>query len=288
MKQKIFVHDKERVYLQLIFHPAHNLEQFVAALKKVDELSFASEKCRGSTEVAAHGTAHRRNNRRRRCALALRQPDAHDARAHPGNDCRMPDRRAFLFPEIAPHPRNAFAFHDVIGVNHRFDSGNGRDMPTHHDRGLRREFPRHAAHLAHLGHVHDNSGDADYVILITLQLALKIVARRKIEHRTGRGNIRLDHHDAPGSMKHAQREAALRSRHLIVIKLHRIDGAASELVILGIRSEDRTQQDPRLRSLRMPYKIAGVSTEMVGRNTAGMKFQFVSSSVSPHMPLLQS
>jgi len=45
VQQEILVHHEERVHLQLIFHPAHDLEQLVAGLKKVDELSLASEKC---------------------------------------------------------------------------------------------------------------------------------------------------------------------------------------------------------------------------------------------------
>ena len=44
-------------------------------------------------------------------------------------------------------------------------------------------------------------------------------------------------------MEHAQREAALGARDLIVIKLHRIDGAAAEFVVLRVRSEDRTQKN---------------------------------------------
>src|SRR5580698_8348688 len=52
----------------------------------------------------------------------------------------------------------------------------------------------------------------------------------KIEHRAGSRDIFPDLHDAPRAMEHAQRIAVLRARYLIVIKLHRIDGASAELV----------------------------------------------------------
>src|SRR5450432_333791 len=104
-------------------------------------------------------------------------------------------------------------------------------------------------------------------------------------------------------MKHAQRETALRARDLVVIQLHRVDGAAAELVVLRVWPEDRTQQNARLRSFRMSFGVVGATVEIVlgnntgfkraGRNTAGSKaagmdFHLFSSSVSPHMPLLTS
>ncbi len=46
-------------------------------------------------------------------------------------------------------------------------------------------------------------------------------------------------------------KAALRARHLVVIELHGIDGAAAEFVIARVRPEDRTQQHARLRAFRM-------------------------------------
>src|ERR1039458_4727434 len=54
-------------------------------------------------------------------------------------------------------------------------------------------------------------------------------------------------------MEHAQREAALRARDLVVIELHGIDGSASELIVLRIRPEDRGQQHSRVVSLRMNF-----------------------------------
>jgi hypothetical protein len=58
-------------------------------------------------------------------------------------------------------------------------------------------------------------------------------------------------------MEHAQRKAALCACDLIVIKLHRIDGAAAKFIVSGVRAEDRTQQDAGLRSLGMSFNAAG-------------------------------
>ena len=56
-------------------------------------------------------------------------------------------------------------------------------------------------------------------------------------------------------MKHAERKAALRPRDLIVIELHRIDGAAAELVILRVRAKYGGQQDARALALGMGWEL---------------------------------
>ncbi len=100
-----------------------------------------------------------------------------------------------------------------------------------------------------LQNVHDDRRDADDVIVVGGQFPSKGLARRKIQHAARRGNIFLNQHDAPGAMKHAQREAALRAGDLIVVELHGIDGAAAKFVVLRVRPEDRTQQDASATSL---------------------------------------
>ena len=42
-----------------------------------------------------------------------------------------------------------------------------------------------------------------------------------------------------------KREGALHARHLVVIELHRVDGAAAVRVVLGVGTEDAGQQDSR-------------------------------------------
>ena len=49
--------------------------------------------------------------------------------------------------------------------------------------------------------------------------------------------------------------SSLGARDLIVIKLHRIDGAAAKFVVLRVWTENRTQQDAGLRAFRMGGRI---------------------------------
>jgi hypothetical protein len=192
----------------------------------------------------------------------------------------MPDGSALVFAEVASHPGNALATHDVVGVDHLVDAGYGGDMPADHNRRVRRKLADHAAHFTHFGDVHDDRGDSDDVVSMRGDLALEVFSSGEIKNGAGRGNIRLDQHDAPGTMEHPQRKAALRACDLIVIELHRIDGAAAELVVSRVWAEDRTQQDAGLLSLGMSLNVAGTG------DARGMDFHFLSSSVSPHMPLL--
>ena len=74
----------------------------------------------------------------------------------------------FILAEIAAHPGDAFAAHDVVRVDHLFDAGNGGDVPTDDNRRIRRKLADHAAHLAHLCHIHDDRGDANDVVLMSL------------------------------------------------------------------------------------------------------------------------
>jgi hypothetical protein len=46
-------------------------------------------------------------------------------------------------------------------------------------------------------------------------------------------------------VKAAEREGTLGLGHLVVIQLHRIDGAATELIVLRVRTEDRLNRTGR-------------------------------------------
>ncbi len=50
-------------------------------------------------------------------------------------------------------------------------------------------------------------------------------------------------------MEHPQREGSLSARHLIVIKLHGVDAAATELIILGVGSENRGEENAGMYAL---------------------------------------
>ena len=255
MEQEIFVHHKKCLHAQRSLRVAHHVEQLVAGLEEVDEVPFAAEKCRRRTEVAAHRTTHRRNDGRCRVSLFLRHSQAHDPRLQSRNNLRMPDRRMLILAEVAPHPRNALAAHDVVRVNHVLEPGSGRHVPADHDRRTGRKFPYHAAHLAHLAHIHNDRRNSHDVVGVGLELARKILACREIEHRRRRRNILLDHHDPPRPVKHPQREPTLRPRHLVVVKLHRVDGPAAKLIILRIRPKHRRQQNARGTAFRVNFHL---------------------------------
>ena len=50
-------------------------------------------------------------------------------------------------------------------------------------------------------------------------------------------------------VEHAQRKGVLRPSYLVVVQLHRIDGAAAELIVLRIGSKYRTEQNVGTRAL---------------------------------------
>ena len=83
------------------------------------------------------------------------------------------------------------------------------------------------------------------------QFPRKGLAGGEIQHRARRGDVLLDHHDAPGAVETAQRECTLAARHLVVIELHRVDRAAAESIVLRVRSEHGREQDPGLGAFGM-------------------------------------
>src|SRR5271166_811756 len=114
---------------------------------------------------------------------------------------------------------------------------------------MRRKPPHSPAHLTHLPEVGDDAGDTDDVVAMRGQLSLELVEGREVEQRTGCRNILLDHHQSPGAVKHAQRKAALLTGDLVVIQLHRIDGATAEFVVLCVGAKNRCKKYSCLSSL---------------------------------------
>src|SRR4051812_2022492 len=97
----------------------------------------------------------------------------------------MPNGRALVLAQISPHPRDTFAAHDVVRVDHLFDSRYRRDMPTNHDGRAWRQLADHPAHFAHLGYVDDDRGNSDHIVAMLSNLALKSFPGGKIENRAG-------------------------------------------------------------------------------------------------------
>ncbi len=158
------------------------------------------------------------------------------------------------------------------------DAGNRGDVAADDDRRVRRELAHHAAHLAHLADVHDDRGDADDVVLMRVSSRAKASRVGKSSTVQGaeifswiimmpqeRWNMRSE-------------KAALRARHLVVIELHRIDGAAAEFVVLRVRPKDGGQQDARALALGM-----GSGNWSCFREEQGFPLLLIIHS--PHMPL---
>ena len=127
----------------------------------------------------------------------------------------------------------------MIGVDHVFDTGDRRHMSSNHDLRVRRELTGDAAHLPDFTNVHDDGADANHVVIALAELVRKCLARREIEQSGWSANILLNHFQAPRPVEHAQGKRALRPGHLVVVKLHRIDGTTAELIVTRKRSEYR-------------------------------------------------
>jgi hypothetical protein len=128
----------------------------------------------------------------------------------------MAYRRVFIFPEIVPHPRNAFASHNMVGINHFLQTGDRGHVPAHNYDRLRRKSAHHAAHFPYLPHINNDGGNPDHIVLIGLQLSRERLARGEIQHRAGCGDVGLNHHDSPRPVKHAHRKTTLGARHLVM------------------------------------------------------------------------
>ena len=166
VQQKIFVHDEERPDFHLAFELAHDLEEFVTRLVKVDELSFPSEHRRGRTEIASHGTSHGRDER---CGLLIPPvPDwqAHRTRADTSYDVRVTDRLALVFRKEQPHPSHAFTPHDVISIDPCIQARHVRNVPAYYDSRAGVVLAHQLAHLFDLAYIYRDGADANDVVVV--------------------------------------------------------------------------------------------------------------------------
>jgi hypothetical protein len=67
--------------------------------------------------------------------------------------------------------------------------------------GDKRRTMRHISRT--LPHIHDDGRDADDIVFLRGELVLEGLPRGKIEHRAGRRDVLLNHHDSPGPVEHA-------------------------------------------------------------------------------------
>src|SRR5215471_5205900 len=157
----------------------------------------------------------------------------------------MPDGRVWILAEMLAQPSDALAPGDVIRVEEPLETRDRRHVAANDDRGSRGMAPRQAAHLLHFADVHDDSGDADDIVLARGDLANESIARGKVEDGAGAGDIALEQHQPPRAVEQAKRERSLLARHLVVIQLRWIDRARPEPVVNAERFEDRCEEDIR-------------------------------------------
>jgi hypothetical protein len=86
-------------------------------------------------------------------------------------------------------------------------------------------------------------------------------------------------------MEHPQRKGTLRPRHLVGIQLHRVDRPAAELIILCVRTENRTVQHARMGALGMRFHFRVHSPVNSGESPARSG---VSEEWNENTKLLQS
>ena len=251
IQQEVLVHHEEGLQIQLALSAFHDLIDLFASIEKVEALALPAEKRGGCTEVAAQRTTNTRNDGGAGRTDLLRQFQPHHALAESTGDQGMLDRRRSIFAQKGTHPTNAFAFDDEIGVDDLIQVCNRSHVAADDDSGMRRKLPDHAAHFLHLANVHHNAGNADHVVMLRGQFFLKVRVRWEVEHGGGSADVFLDKHDAPGAVEHAQRVRSLFAGDLVMVQLHRIDAAATELVILRIWTEDTGEQNTSLAALGM-------------------------------------
>ena len=87
----------------------------------------------------------------------------------------------------------------------------------------------------------------------------ELFQRWEIQNGRRSRDICLNHHDAPGTMKHAQRERTLNPRYLIMIEFHGVDRPAAIFVVLCVRAKYRTEKDSSLCSSWVSLKSHTIS-----------------------------
>jgi len=163
----------------------------------------------------------------------------------------VPDGGLDVPPEIAPKPRDTVAPDDVVGVDDALQALAGGDVPAHDNRCAGEVLADHLAHFFHLARVGDDGTDPDDVVVMVRNLARELFERRVVEDGAGGVDVGLQHPQREGRVEHAQREAPLEARHLVLVELHGIDAAASVLVVLRVGAEYACEQDAGPMTLRV-------------------------------------
>ena len=133
VEKEIFVHHEERTDVHVLFHLAHDVEQFVAGLIKMHAIAFAAEHRRGGAKIAAQRTADRRNDRGGNVAVAFLHRYADISRAKTRCNHGMAHGLIHVLAQILPEPPHALALDYVIGVDPLVQVGYIGNVPADDD-----------------------------------------------------------------------------------------------------------------------------------------------------------
>ena len=68
----------------------------------------------------------------------------------------MANRGRGILTQVLAHPADSFAAHDVVGIDHHFNSGNRGDMAAHNNHRAWGQLANQPAHLPHFFEVDDD------------------------------------------------------------------------------------------------------------------------------------
>ena len=153
-------------------------------------------------------------------------------------------------PRKRAHPGDAVALDDVVGVDHVLDPGNGGHVAADDDG---RPAARISRTMRHISRTLPTLTMIDEMPTMSYWLSRSSFAKAS---RVGKSSTVEGAEifswiimNAPRAVEHAQGERALLARHLVVVQLHRVDGAAAELIVLRVGTEDGSEQDTGLAAL---------------------------------------
>ncbi len=209
VQQEVLVHHEERAHAQLALDPAHDLEQLVAVLVEVDEAGPCRRTSPRSSRSCSPAGSRPRGSRVAAVVAACRVRTARPScgRRRPtgsagGGSARRPARRGSARNQATPSPRTMWSA-SISSAR----PGTVGDVPADDDRGLRLVLADQLAHLLHLADVRQDRADADHVVAAPCGAPRsKRSSVGKSSSVAGRLDVRLDQHQAPGAVEHAQRE----------------------------------------------------------------------------------
>jgi hypothetical protein len=125
----------------------------------------------------------------------------------------------------------------VIGVNRLVQPFLVGYVPPDENGGVRLVTAYQFTHFPDLADIGKDGAYSDDVIGCFFKFPNEAIQGGKIEDRARCVDVRLEQQQGERAVKHAQGKSPLYTRDLIVVKLHRVDGAAAVFIILCERTE---------------------------------------------------